>query len=315
MSDARNVKYLPGGGADITDIEVVEPGPGEIQVSKAACGICSWDLQTFRWGSDHRSAAPPGHEGVGHVTKVGEGVQGYEVGDRVVGGGFASVGNRRARSAYKIPPSNMADEHWVVEPVSCCVTGVDRCELKVGERMIMIGTGFMGLISLQILRGMGADQLICLDVDDKRLEMARELGATETYNTTAEGFDEVKRDLMSRRIDIVYDTTGAQAGLDIATELVRPGGRINVFGWLKGDTATFNPTAWHGKGITVINAGPAAQIRDPFPAAIRLMHNGIVDLKPLVTHTVPIEEFPQFMSKVTVGEVDGFIKGVVTYPQ
>ena len=196
MSDARNVKYLPGGGADITDIEVVEPGPGEIQVSKAACGICSWDLQTFRWGSDHRSAAPPGHEGVGHVTKVGEGVQGYEVGDRVVGGGFASVGNMRARSAYKIPPSNMADEHWVVEPVSCCVTGVDRCELKVGERMIMIGTGFMGLISLQILRGMGADQLICLDVDDKRLEMARELGATETYNTTAEGFDEVKQKVM-----------------------------------------------------------------------------------------------------------------------
>ena len=64
MSDARNVKYLPGGGADITDIEVAEPGPGEIQVSKAACGICSWDLQTFRWGSAHRSAAPPGHEGV-----------------------------------------------------------------------------------------------------------------------------------------------------------------------------------------------------------------------------------------------------------
>lgn len=313
MTNARNIRYLPGGGAEIVDIAIAAPSPGEIQVSRTACGICSWDLQTFRWGSDHRSAAPPGHEGVGVVTMVGDGVRGFEVGDRVVGGGFSSLGNIRAQHAYKVPVSNLASEHWVVEPVSCCVTGVDRCELKSGERLVMIGAGFMGLISLQILRGMAADQVVALDVDDDRLALARKLGATEAHNVNAPGFDEVRNDIAKRGIDIVYDTSGTQSGLDLATQIVRPGGKINVFGWLKGDAATFNPTAWHGKGITVINSGPAARIRDPFPPAIRLLQNGIVDLKPLVTHTVSLEEFPRFMANATTGKVPGYIKGVVTY--
>ena len=81
---------------------------------------------------------------------------------------------------------------------------------------------------------------------------------------------------------------------------------------MKGTEATFNPTAWHGKGITVVNSSPMAQVRDPFPAAIRLIQNGVIDLKPLVTHVIPIDEYPEFMKGVVKGEVSGYIKGVVT---
>lgn len=309
----KNIRYTPGGGAELVSYEISDPGPGEVQVETAACGICSWDLQTFRTGSDGPSPAPPGHEGMGYVSKLGPGVTNLEVGQRVVGGGFAQVRNAPASRLLKIPDSNLQDHHWIVEPVSCVVTGMDHCRLKAGERLAMVGCGFMGLMMIQGLAGAGADQLIALDIDNRRLALASEFGATEAYNVNDENFDQVRKELRSRRIDTVVDTSGSQSGLDLATEIVKVGGLINLFGWIKGSTATFNPTAWHGKAISIVNTSPAAQMRDPFPVAVRLIHNGLIDLRPLVTHVIPIDEYPDFMRGVTSGSVDGYIKGVVTH--
>ena len=307
----KNVRYTAGGGAELVDIDVDDPGPGEVQVEVAACGICAWDIQTFRAGGDSPSAAPPGHEGVGYVSKLGPGVQGIEIGQRVVGGGFARLRNTRARSLYRIPDSELADEHWVVEPVSCVVTGMDVCRLRAGERLAMVGCGFMGLMMLQGLAGVGADQMIALDIDDDRLQLALDMGAGEAHNVTADSFDDVRNDLSGRGIDVVVDTSGSQQGLDLATDIVKRAGLINLFGWSKGDTAGFNPSVWHGKALTIVNSSPAAQHRDPFPPAIRLLEKGTIDLRPLVTHVIPIADYPVFMQGVTRGGVDGYIKGVV----
>ena len=307
----QNIRYTPGGGAELIELSIADPGPGEVQVENSACGICSWDLMTFRAGSDSGSAAPPGHEGIGYVTKVGPGVSNIEIGQRVCGGGFGRLRNTPVQRLYKIPDSNLADQHWIVEPVSCVVTGMDRSDLKAGQRLAMVGCGFMGLMMVQGLAGVGADQLIALDVDDEKLKLAKEFGATEVHNVSDPYFDDVKADLRGRGIDVVVDTSGAQSGLDLATDIVKRAGLINLFGWIKGSTATFNPTAWHGKAISIVNSSPAAQIRDPFPPAIRLIQNGLIDLRKLVTHVVPLEEFPTFMEDVTTGKVGGYIKGVV----
>ena len=309
----KNVRYTPGGGAEIIDVDVPDPGPGQVQIEVAACGICSWDIQTFKAGSDSPYAAPPGHEGVGYVAKLGPGVTGIEIGQRVAGGGFGRLRNAPARSVYPIPDSDLDDPHWIVEPVSCVVTGMDHCQLRAGERLAMVGCGFMGLMMIQGLAGAGADQLIALDIDDRRLELAREMGATEAHNVTSPHFAERRAELRGRGIDTVVDTSGSQDGLDLATEIVRRAGRINLFGWIKGDTASFNPSTWHGKALTIVNSSPAAQMRDPFPPAIRLIEKGVIDLKPLVTHVVPIDDYPSFMTGVTTGQVDGYIKGVVRH--
>lgn len=310
---AKNIRYRAGGGAEIVHVDVGEPGPGEVQVEVAACGICSWDIQTFKSGSDSPYAAPPGHEGIGYVAKLGDGVEGIAIGQRVAGGGFGRLRNIPANRVYEIPDSNLEDQHWIVEPVSCVVTGMDHCHLKAGERLAMVGCGFMGLMMIQGLAGAGADQLIALDVDEKRLQLARQFGATEAHNVAADGFAAVRDDLRQRGIDTVVDTSGAQSGLDLATDIVRRAGRINLFGWIKGTQATFNPSTWHGKAVTVVNSSPAAQLRDPFPPAIRLIANGTIDLKPLVTHVVGIDDYPSFMAGVTTGQVDGYIKGVVRH--
>ena len=309
----KNIRYVPGGGAEIVNLDIEDPGPDEVQIETAACGICSWDIQTFRTGSDSPFAAPPGHEGVGYVSKIGRNVRGFEIGQRVAGGGFSEIQNSRASRLYKIPESKLADKHWIVEPASCVVTGIDHCKLKAGERLAMVGCGFMGLMMLQGLKHSAADQLIALDVDPVRLDMAMEMGATEAHDVSDANFDSVKPDLISRGIDVVVDTSGAQSGLDLATDIVKPAGLINLFGWIKGTEARFNPSTWHGKAISIVNSSPGAQLRDPFPPAIRLIDKGIIDLVPLVTHTVPIDEFPSLLSDVTQGKASGFIKGVVTH--
>ena len=310
---AKNIRYTPGGGARVIEEEVPDPAPGQVQVEVAACGICSWDLQTFKAGSDAPHAAPPGHEGIGYVAKLGSGVTGIEVGQRVAGGGFGRLRNLPARRVYPIPESPLADQHWIVEPVSCVVTGMDHCQLKAGQRLAMVGCGFMGLMMIQGLAGAGADQLIALDIDESRLRLASTFGATEAHNVAGADFDDVRADLRQRGIDTVVDTSGSQNGLDLATDIVRRAGRINLFGWIKGDRATFNPSTWHGKALSIVNSSPAAQLRDPFPPAIRLLANGVIDLRPLVTHVVDIDEYPTFMTGVTTGEVDGYIKGVVQH--
>jgi threonine dehydrogenase-like Zn-dependent dehydrogenase len=311
MTNAKTMRYRDDGSIELLAVTVGDPGDEEVQVQGGACGICSWDIVTAKLGSQMRPMAPPGHEGIGYVTRVGRGVQGLKEGDRVAGGGFATLRNLPAARVYPVPPSDLADAYWLVEPVSCAVTGLDHCRLRPGDRVAVIGAGFMGLLILQGLLHAPVDQLVAVDVAQDRLDLARSLGVPETFNAARIERDELVQTLHQRGYDVVVDASGSQAGLDLATEIVKRGGLINLFGWIKGETAAFDPTKWHLGGFTVVNSSPSSQLRDPFPAAIRLIHQGVFDLRPLVTDVVPLEDYPTLMGKIVHGD-PRYIKGVIT---
>lgn len=307
----KTLRYLDDGSIELFEREVPDPGTDEIQIEGGACGICSWDVVTAKLGNQMHPMAPPGHEGVGYVAKIGAGVTGFKEGDRVAGGGFANVRNLSSQRVFKIPESDLPDEYWIVEPVSCAVTGIDHCQIQPGNRIVVVGCGFMGLLILQGLLRYPLDDLIVLDIVQSRLDLAQQLGVGEVYNTAEADLQELSRELKSREIDVVVDTSGSQAGLDISTDIVKRGGRINLFGWLKGQTASFDPTKWHLGGFTVVNSAPASKLRDTFGPAISLIHKGIIDLKPLVTHTATLEDYPDLMAQILAGD-ESYIKGVVT---
>jgi threonine dehydrogenase-like Zn-dependent dehydrogenase len=307
---AKTVRYLPDGRIEVTQVDVGDPKEGEITVEGAVCGICSWDIVTCKLGSKFAHPAPPGHEGLGYVRKVGPGVKGFREGDKVACGGFQTLKNVGAESVHKIPDSDIPDEFWLVEPVSCVITGLDHCHIRPGDRIAVVGCGFMGLLFLQALVRSYADQVIAIDIEKTRLDLARTLGVQEAYDASEADPDSLARELKSRDIDIVVDTTGSQQGLDLAAKIVKSGGLINLFGWIKGDSASFNPSRWHIGGFSIVNSSPTSRLRDPFPAAIRLIHKKVFDLRPLVTHVVSLEDYPVLMGKILAGDKT-YLKGVV----
>jgi threonine dehydrogenase-like Zn-dependent dehydrogenase len=308
---SNTIRYLDDGSIELLEVNVPDPGEGEVQVQSGACGICSWDIATAKYGKKMHPMAPPGHEGVGYVVKVGKGGTGFKEGDRVAGGGFATLRNLALQRVYKIPDSKLADEYWIVEPVSCAVTGLDHCRLQPGDRVAVIGAGFMGLLILQGLLHMPTDQLVAVDINADRLKLAQQLGVPEVYNSATTDRTDLVEMLKAREFDIVVDTSGSQPGLDLATDIVKRGGLINLFGWLKGQSATFDPTKWHLGGFTVVNSAPSSRLRDPFPPAIRLIQQGIIDLRPLVTHVVSLDGYPRLMGQILEGD-QRYVKGVVT---
>jgi threonine dehydrogenase-like Zn-dependent dehydrogenase len=306
----QTIQYLADGSIDLIELNVGDPKENEVQIQGGVCGICSWDIATAKLGDKMYPKAPPGHEGMGYVVKVGRGVTGIKEGDRVAGGGFATLRNIAATGVYKIPDSSLADEYWIVEPVSCAVTGLDHCRLKPGDRVAVIGAGFMGLLILQGLLHSSLGALVAVDVVQSRLELAHNLGVKTVYNSSQYEHDQLVKELKQYDFDVVVDTSGVQAGLDLATDIVKTGGLINLFGWLKGERASFNHTKWHIGGFSLVNSSPAAKLRDPFPPAIRLIHEGVFDLRPLVTHVDGLQNYPALMKQILQGNKN-YVKGVI----
>ena len=307
MMKTQTIKYGENGGVEIIDIDVADPQAGEVQVQHAACGICAWDLATFRDGG----YAPPGHEGVGYVTKVGSGIRDIEEGMRVasVALGFDGIKNCSTEDLYVLPESDIADEYWLVEPVSCVVTGLDTAPLRPADNVAVIGCGFMGLMFVQALSQFYTSDLIAIDPVEKRLRLAKSFGAEFTYNPKKIDASELVSELRARPIDVVFDCSGKAAGLNLATKIVRQGGHINLFGCIR-EEVTFNGTSWHGGAFNLVSSSPGAKIRDPFPPAIRFLERGIIDLKPLITHIVSLEDYPALLEEATGGD-SSYIKGVV----
>lgn len=296
----RSIRYLDRGGLEIIEIDVPDPGLGEVQVRAAACGICRWDVNTYKIGAADQWAAPPGHEGVGYIEKLGRDVRGLSEGDRVANGSFAGLMNIPAHSIHKIPPSTIPDEYWIVEPASCIVNGLDTARLLPGDRTAVVGSGFIGLMFVQVLAHSFVERTIALDIDQSKLVLAQQFGASETYDPSASDFSGVVDELRALEIDKVFDCTGTQQGLDLSTKLSKIGGLLSLSGWIR-DEVRFSGSAWHMGGYTVVNSSPLARIRDPFPATMRLMQRGIIDLAPLVTDVVTLDQYAPLMRKSLAG--------------
>jgi len=304
MKKFRSISYVKKGAVDFIEVESPDPAANEVQIEALACGVCAWDIHLYKNGPD--GPAPAGHEGIGRIVKVGRDVKHLKEGDHVVGGslGFAERVTVAPHRLYVVPHTRRP-EHWIVEPVACVVTGLDHCKLKAADRIAIVGCGFMGLMFVQALSKSLVDQLIVIDIDPKRLAMAKKFGATEIFDAREVEWQKLK----SRNIDTVVDCSGSQQGLDLSSKIVKNGGRLNLFGWNHG-TGQFPGDLWHMNGITVINSAPGSAERDTWPVAIRLLDRGQIELEPLVSHVVPLDEYPALLEQAA--KRDGsYLKGVV----
>jgi 2-desacetyl-2-hydroxyethyl bacteriochlorophyllide A dehydrogenase len=302
------------GRIDITQIEVPDAGPGEVLIEVKANGICRGDIALFTGELNYGYPFFHGHEPVGVIAALGPGVQGLRPGDRVACLGSPSYRRHiitKVSQVQRIPDQSADLALWISEPPACAVNGVQNSDLRLGDRVALLGCGYMGLLVFQCLPRETFSRLILADPDLERLAIARSIGATEVYNP-----DDADLVALSKEVggfDVVIEASGVRGTIPLATKMLRNGGTLNIFGWHQGEE-TLPTHEWHYKGLKVLNTAPMF-VRDFTPyflAAVALMATGRIDQRPLISHRFPISECQRAL-EVAVGRKDGYTKGVITF--
>ena len=136
------------------------------------------------------------------MIKVGKATTGYKEGDYIVGGGFQEVENLDLKHVIRIPYEVQNPLTWIVEPISCVVNGIERAQIFPGERVVLVGTGYMGLLMVQGLARHLVGELIAIDTNPERLELAKKFGA---HTTLQIGKDDAQIEKLHERGDVVIE--------------------------------------------------------------------------------------------------------------
>ncbi len=297
--------------------EVAEPefGPDQLLVKIEACSICSsTDIHIIE-GEDPYAKLPCilGHESVGKVVKVGVDIDGFTVGDRVVGGSSGGVRPDGLYSCYgamaeygiasplrapKLPPALAAEDAVLSFQAAECLHGVRIAQIESTDSVVILGQGSIGLIFTQLARERWAEKIITVDLLESRLEVSRRLGADITIDaSSADPVEEVHSITGGVGADVVIEAAGVPEALRQSFKMVRPGGKILVFGYHVKPVDKFEAIEFyfreprvfgvHGFGLT-----PAIGLEN-LEIAIRLLSEKRLRSEGLITHILPLSEAEQ----------------------
>lgn len=257
----RVAMYYNNKDIRIEEVPTPKIGPGELLVRIVASGICGSDV--MEWYRVERAPLVLGHEIAGEVVEVGEGVDRYKEGDRVVAshhvpcntcqyclsghhtacdtlrstnfdpGGFAEYVRLPAinvdRGVYLIPDEVSFEEATLTEPLACVLRGQRIARLQPGEAVLVIGSGIAGLLHIQLACAMGAGRVLATDISEARLQAARVFGADVVIHADKDIPSEVRRVNDGWLADKVLVCTGAESANLQALESVERGGTVLFF--------------------------------------------------------------------------------------
>jgi L-iditol 2-dehydrogenase len=309
---------------DIVDMPVPQPAEDELLIRIEACGICGSDVHGYDGSTGRR--LPPivmGHEAAGLVESAGSAVAGFRPGDRVtfdstvycgkcfyclrgqanlcdnrevIGvsapafrrmGAFAEFVTVPARIAYPLPDNLPYAHAALIEAVSVAVHAVSLTPIALDDTVVVVGAGTIGLLALQAARQAGAGRCFVLDVDDTRLELARSLGATQTFNSkNADVIPQIIQQTMGRGADAALECVGSTIPVKLALESVRKGGAVTLVG-------NVAPTIELGLQSAVtrqIRLQGSCASSGEYPACISLISRGAIQVEPLISAVAPLED-------------------------
>lgn len=293
------------------DIELIERelvcGDDDIVVKNHLIGICGSDKAFYRgimppktaeFRQDPKFPFLLGHESGGEVVAVGDKVTDYKVGDKVIAFGwnnnFADYFKSKAFQLQPAPEGLDMDFVALGEPISCAMHSGLHCGAQLGDTVVVMGAGFAGQIVAQCAKKKGAERVVVVDVLDGKLDLARKFGADVVINSTRE--DPVAKVLeMTGGVgaDVVVEAAGGQESFNAASELIRHNGKFVFYSWVT-QPITLNISRWHDDGLEFINTCLVHHTWQQrlvwTPQALRPLVQGIVDVRPLITHEFPLSE-------------------------
>jgi L-iditol 2-dehydrogenase len=297
-------------------------GPGELLLRLRGCGLCGSDIAKVG-AAGTKLPLVLGHELVGDVVEVGDGVAAFGLGDRVVAahhvpcgachycrrgsesmcaafktsnldpGGFAELVRVPAENVrhatFRVPPHVSDEAASFVEPLACCLRAVRRARVERGDTAVVVGLGSIGCLFVQLLRLAGA-RVVGIDVLAARGALGTTLGAEAAG--TPDGMEPLVRELSDGRgADQVVITGGGVAVLPWVARVVRDGGGIHYFAGGPGDTLPLPLEVLYKRELTVTatySSSPA-----DLAAAFALVARGDVSTAPLITHRLPLERLDE----------------------
>jgi len=298
--------------------------PDEVLIAVKACGICGSDVHGMDGSTGRR--IPPiimGHEAAGVVAGTGSAVTGWKAGDRVTfdsmifcgacafcrsgrtnlcehrmvmgvscdgyrrNGAFAEFVNLPARLLIPIPDAVSFEQAAFVEPVSVALHAVNRVPVQAGDTAVVVGAGMIGLLVLQALRLAGADRVFCVDLDPKRLETARELGADACFcPLDGDVVAPIREATGGTGVDVAMEVVGISPTLRTAVECLRLGGSLGCVGNIA-QTVDFPLQLVVTREISVFGTCGA---NGESPEALQRIAEGTIRVDPLISAVAPLAE-------------------------
>lgn len=326
--------YEVGKPLVIEDVEVPKIGPDEVLIRVRACGICHTDLHFIDEGILKPGKIPQilGHEAAGDVVEVGKNVKNVKVGDRVLihmyfscgecyycqqgreslcvspnfrhfgfttDGGYAEYTKAPARNLIKLPNDIPYEAGILVDAGSSAYHAVkERGRVKIGESVVIMGTGGLGLCAVQFAKLSGA-KVIAVDVVDEKLKIAKGLGADAIINAKENDIaKEVRRITDGEGADVIFEFVGKSQSMEGAIASLKRGGRLVFVGYSE-DIFKIHPLYMVREELEVI--GSRASSRRETIEVLKLLRDGKFQLRPLITHTVSLDDINHGLDLVRKG--------------
>jgi L-iditol 2-dehydrogenase len=328
----------------LEDVPQPEPGPGEVLLKVASVGVCGSDVHYYKEGriGDAVVTAPiiMGHEFSAWIAGHGPGVEGLEIGQLAavepaipcgecescqhghpnlcptvrfcgtppIDGVFAEYTIMPAENCFPLPADLGPEEGAMLEPLGIAIHTVDLAHLKPGQTVAVLGAGPIGLLTAAVARASGAGAIYMTEPLADRRGFALDYVADVALNPDeVDVVAEIMELTGGRGVDVAFEAAGAPETPDQAAAVARPGGVVVIAGIPSDDTMTMGASTARRKGLTI---KLVRRMKHTYPRAIRLVQEGLVDVKPLVTHLFPLERIADAFEMVVDYE-DGVLRAVI----
>jgi len=329
---------------EIQDREIPEIAEDEVLIKVKDVGICGSDIHYYEYGNIGDFVVEPpfvlGHESGGEIVEIGSAVEGFEIGENVAiepgipcgkcefcttgnyhlcpdvvflatppyDGVFQEYINYPAHMVYQLPDNVTTEEGALVEPLNVALHALELSDAKIGQSAMVFGCGCIGLLTIASLKAAGITEIYATDIIPKRIEQAKAMGAKVVWNgKETDVIHEIKKLTHNKGVDAVFETAGSKITTQQTIAAVAKGGTIVVTGMAPDPTIPLDI-------ITLVSkeAKMEGQFRykNLYPKAIKLISEGLIDVKRVVSDRCSLEELPKMMDK-SVKDKANIIKTVV----
>lgn len=312
----------------VEEHEMPKVGPNDILIKVKACGVCGTDVHIYEGDKGAAEVTPPtilGHEFSGVIAEVGENVKGYAVGERVcidpncycgacepcrngvahycehmigygttVNGGFAEYCAVNEKQVYKLGQNTSFEQGAMTEPVSCCLHGIDMCEIKPGHQVVVIGGGMIGLLMLQLAKLAGAAKVALLEPVESKRAVGKALGADICIDPIKNDAKKLLQQAGMTWINTVIECVGRPSTIEQAIDIAGNKAVVMMFGLTKPDEEiAVKPFEIFKKEIELKSSyiNPYTQKR-----ALDLIDSGRLDVSSMVYEVCGLDKLEQILS-------------------